>query len=106
MGTFKTLTKTTAAVLVHSTGAIKGGLDAMAETIEATDAGYLYDRQNNTLNDSFTKGKAVGYDGVSVAINYTSDMVGSATDAVLDAFSSDDKKPVVKKPMGYGSFGK
>jgi len=98
MSTFKILIKTTAAIAVHTTGTIKGGLDELAISIEAKEEGYIYDRQNKSIKESFTQGKSLGSVSTRTAIDYT-------VDTVTDLFTDDKPKPT-KKTSGYGSFGK
>ncbi len=97
MSTFKTLIKTTAAIAVHSAGTVKGGLDELAISIEAKEAGYIFDRQNMNISESFTQGKSLGSESTRTAIDYT-------VNTIADFFA--DAEPTKKKTVGYGGFGK
>jgi len=98
MSTFKILIKTTAAIAVHSLGTGKGVLDELAISIEAKEEGYIFDRQNQSIKESFTSGKTLGSVSTRRSIDYT-------VDTITDLFTDDKPKPT-KKTSGYGSFGK
>ena len=92
----------------HEEWADNGGYDKLKDSIkEAHEEAKKSTLSTDTAKESYNKGKTVGYDAAKVAIDYTSDMSGSAWDAVTDAFS-DDTKPVANptKNGGLGGFGK
>jgi hypothetical protein len=103
MGTIRTLTKTTAATIVWTLATTKGGADRLAEVLEAQESGWLYDRQNQKLSESWANGKQSGYEVVDTGITKCSEYADTAVDAIKEMFS-DEQKP--KPTHGYGNFGR
>ena len=100
----KTIAKTTWALTNITAGGASGVWGAIGTALTAKPGSTLHKIQHATGKQNRSMSHDYMYEKTSLAIDYGSDAGSSMYDSVRDFVT--DSEPTVKKPTGYGSFGK